>query len=342
MRILIVKLTSFGDVVHTFPAVTDLKAARPDVEIDWLVEDAFAPFVALHPGVSMVHSIAMRHLRARPARWPRLVGESARLGRTLRRRRYDHVVDMQGLMKSALPALLAGRGVIGYDAESAREPAASRLYRWRIKVPRAMHAVERSRRLLAAAIGYDLPLGQGSHGLVVPPDRTEGLALPVPYAIAMHSASWDTKLWPERNWRSLLAEIVGGGRGVVLPWGNEEEQARARRLAVDIPDVFVLPQKMAGAALARVIAGADFAVGLDSGLMHLAAALDVPGVWLFGPTDPGLTGPYGVNQTVIASKYPEAPCRRRACDRESGGRCCMAAVDIYDVMDTVNAVGAPG
>ncbi|MCP4385891.1 MAG: lipopolysaccharide heptosyltransferase I [Hyphomicrobiales bacterium] len=342
MRILIVKLTSFGDVVHTFPAITDLRAARPDIEIDWLVEEAFASFVALHPAVSMVHDVAMRRLRARPARWPRLVGETARLGRTLRRRRYDQVVDMQGLMKSALPALLAGRGVIGYDADSAREPAASRMYRWRIGVPRSMHAVERSRRLLAAAIGYDLPSGQGQYGLNVPAVADGGLDLPVPYAIVMHSASWETKLWPERNWRSLLAEIVGGGRGVVLPWGNAEEQARAQRLAVDIPDVHVLPQVMSGASLARVIAGADIAVGLDSGMMHLAAALDVPGIWLFGPTDPGLTGPYGSGQTIIASTYPEAPCRRRRCDRERGGRCCMTAVDIFEVMDAVNAFGPPG
>ncbi len=340
MRILIVKLTSFGDVIHTFPAVTDLRAARPDMEIDWLVEEAFAPFVALHPAVATIHSVAFRRLRSPPSRWPLLPVEAVRLGRTLRSRRYDLVVDMQGLMKSALPALLAGRGVAGYDTASAREPAASRLYRWRIAVPQAMHAVERSRRLLAAAVGYKLPVGEGRFGLVVPEGRS-GLDLPDRYVFAVHSASWETKLWPERNWRALLAEITAGGLSVLLPWGNPEERARAQRLAVDIQGVHVLPEVLAGADLARVIGGATFAVGLDSGLMHLATALEVPGIWLFGPTDPGLTGPYGKDQTVLASTYPEAPCRRRVCDREPGGHCCMQAIDIYDVIDTVRAAAEP-
>ncbi len=336
MKILIVKLTSFGDVIHTFPAISDLRAARPDVEIDWLVEEAFAPFVALHPAISTIHPVSFRRLRSPPTRWALLPMEAIRLGRTLRGRRYDFVVDMQGLLKSAIPALLAGKGIAGYDAESAREPAASRLYRWPIGVPRAMHAVERSRRLLAAAVGYRAPAGQGVYGLRVLGGRDTPVA--GRYAIAMHSASWETKLWPERNWRGVLSEITAGGRSVVLPWGSPDEKARAERLAVDIDGVHVLPTMLSGADLARVVSGADFAIGLDSGLMHLATALDVPGIWLFGPTDPGLTGPYGKDQTVLASTYPEAPCRRRVCDREPGGHCCMQAIDPYDVIDAVRAL----
>ncbi|WP_421724380.1 lipopolysaccharide heptosyltransferase I [Bauldia sp.] len=341
MKVLIVKLTSFGDVVHTFPAVTDLAAARPGVEIDWLVDESFAPFVALHPAVTTVHSLAQRRLRARPTNWPRLVGESARLGRALRRRRYDHVVDMQGLMKSALPALLAGRGVAGLDAASARESAASRLYARRIGVPRAMHAVERSRRLLATAVGYPVPAGQGRYGLSVSKGGAQRFGVEAPYAVAIHSASWETKLWPERNWRALLTEMTAGGRAVVLPWGSPNEMARAQRLAVDIAGVHVLPEVLSGDALTSVIAGADLAVGLDSGLMHLAAALDVPGVWMFGPTDPGLTGPYGRAQTVIASTYPEAPCRRKTCDREARGHCCMEAIGVDEVRDAIAATVTP-
>ena len=338
MRLLIVKLTSFGDVIHTFPAISDLKAARPDIEIDWMVEEAFAPFVELHPAVSPIHPVSFRRLRSPPTRWALIPMEAVRLGRTLRGRRYDLVVDLQGLLKSAIPALLAGTGVAGYDAGSAREPAASRLYRWTIGVPRAMHAVERSRRLLAGAVGYPVPTGQGRYGLRVLGGRDP--VLPERYAIVMHSASWDTKLWPERNWRGVIAEITKGGRSVVLPWGTPEEKARAERLAIDIEGVHVLPTVMAGAELARVVSGADFAIGLDSGLMHLATALDVPGIWLFGPTDPGLTGPYGKDQTVIASSYREAPCRRRTCDREPGGRCCMQAIDPYDVVDAIEALAS--
>ena len=336
MRILIVKLSSFGDVIHTFPALTDLKAARPDIEVDWLVEEGFVPFVALHPGVSEVHALALRRLRRPVARWPQLAGTLRGLRRILRARSYDQVVDLQGLMKSALPARLAGP-VTGYDADSAREPAATRLYRRRIAVPRAMHAVERTRRLLAAAVGYAMPDAPGRFGIAAagPPDPA--LGLPSRYAMAMHAASWPTKLWPEAHWQALLPSLAATGGGLVLPWGNADEKARAERLARDIPGAIVLPRVMAGAELAAVIAGARLAVGLDSGLMHLAAALGVPGIWLYGPTDPGLTGPYGEGQTVIRSTWPKAPCRRRTCADIPTGDCCMRAIGVAAVAGTLGA-----
>ena len=242
-------------------------------------------------------------------------------------------------MKSALPARLAG-AVSGYAAESAREPSAARLYRHRFAVPRQMHAVERTRRLLAAAVGYAVPDAPGNYGIAAdgPPDPA--LGLPARYAMVMHAASWPTKLWPEAHWRALLPALAAGGRGVVFPWGNAEEKARAERLAAGISGAVVLPRVMAGADLARVIAGAELAVGLDSGLMHLAAALGVPGVWLYGPTDPGLTGPYGEGQTVIQSAWPKAPCRRRTCTDTPGGDCCMRAIGVGVVAETVERISA--
>ena len=341
MKVLIVKLSSFGDVIHTFPAVSDLAAAVPGVAIDWLVDEAFAPLVRLHPAVALVHAIAWRRLRWPPARWPDFVGGLAAHRRHLTARGYDHVVDLQGLMKSALAARLAGVPVAGYDRGSAREPAAARLYRHRHVVAKGAHAVERSRRLLAAAIGYPVPAGPGRFGLAVPP-RPAIDGLPAGYVLVAHAASWATKLWPEERWRALLGRLAGEGRGMVLPWGNEAERARAEGLAAGIPGAFVLPRVLAGAELAGVIGHADRAVGLDSGLMHLAAALGVPGVWLFGPTDPGLTGPYGAGQTVIRSSYPEAPCRRRTCDREPGGLCCMSAIAVAAVAAAVGTLAGSG
>lgn len=335
MRVLIVKLSSFGDVIHAFPAVTDLKQARPDIEVDWLVEEAFAPFVALHPGVSEVHTLALRRLRRPVTRWPRLGAGMLRLRRTLRSRNYDLVVDLQGLMKSALAARLAGE-VSGFAAESAREPPAARLYRHRFAIPRDLHAVERTRRLLAAAVGYLAPEDMPGRFAIVadaPPDPA--LGLPARYALILHTASWPTKLWPEEHWRALLPSLAVGGRGLVFPWGNAAEQARALRLAETVPGAVVLPRVLAGEELARVIAAAEFAVGLDSGLMHLAVALHIPGVWLYGPTDPGLTGPYGEGQTVIQSPWPHAPCRRRTCGDTPTGDCCMRAIRVGEVAEAV-------
>ena len=325
MRVLIVKLSSFGDVIHTFPAVTDLAAAVPGVEIDWLVDESLATLPPLHPAVAGVFPIAWRKLRWPPSRWPGFVGGLADLRARLRARRYDRVVDLQGLMKSAVAARLAGRPVSGYDADSAREPVATRLYRSRFPVAKGEHAVERSRKLLAAAVGYAVPAAPGVFGLSVPP-RPDIPGLPERYVLVAHAASWPSKLWPEERWRALMERLAGEGRSMVLPWGNEAEKARAARLAAGIPGAFVLPGVLGGAALAGVLGHADRAAGLDSGLMHFAAALGVPGVWLFGPTDPGLTGPYGAGQTVVRSTFPEAPCRRRTCDRQPGGLCCMSAI----------------
>jgi heptosyltransferase-1 len=325
MRILIVKLSSFGDVIHTLPALSDLAAARPGIEVDWLVEKAFAAIAVLHPAVHAVHPVEYRRLRWPPAHWPLLAGSLAALRRRLRARKYDLVVDLQGLMKSALLARLAGAPVAGYDRDSAREPVASRFYAKQIGVGKNMHAVERTRRLLAAAVGYPVPDGPGRFGLAKR-GRALGIpGLPAHYGVVVHSASWPTKLWREDRWQRLIREATASGEGIVLPWGNAEERARAERLA-EGTGAMVLPRILPGDELSDLVGGARFAVGLDSGLMHLVSAFGVPGVWLYGPTDPALTGPYGDNQTIVRSDYPEAPCLRRRCDRTPGGTCCMDAI----------------
>src|SRR5207244_12301405 len=125
MRVLIAKLSSFGDVIHTFPALTDLKSARPDVEVDWLIEEAYAPLVRRHPGVADVHEVALRRLRWPPSRWAALIRHRRALRSALKAGRYDLVLDAQGLMKSAMLSRLAGAPVVGFHRDSAREPAAA-------------------------------------------------------------------------------------------------------------------------------------------------------------------------------------------------------------------------
>jgi heptosyltransferase-1 len=325
MKLLLVKLSSFGDVVHTFPAVTDLKAARPDVTVDWAVEEAFAPVAALHPGIGRVHPVSYRRLRWPPGRWPALLSSLAGLRKGFRDGGYDLVLDAQGLLKSVMVARLADAPIAGLDRASAREPLAAKAYRHGYRVPRDLHAVERTRRLFAAALGYE-PSGEGRYGLP-PPAAPSIPGLPARYAVFLHSASWRSKLWAEENWQKLARRLAAGGLPVVLPWGSAAEKARADRIAAGIDGAVVLPRVLAGAELASVIAGAAVAVGLDTGLMHLAAAFAVPGVWLYGPTDPGLTGPYGPGQTVIAATAPSAPCRKRDCSHADGSPPCMASVD---------------
>jgi heptosyltransferase-1 len=340
MRILIVKLSSFGDVIHTFPALTDLKAARPDVEVDWLVEEAFAALVAHHPAVSRIHKVALRRLRWPPARWPALFRHRRDLRRELRARRYDLILDVQGLMKSASFARLAGAPIAGFDASSAREPAAAKFYQRKFRLHGHPHIVEQLRRFFAEALDYPLPTRAGAPGLrrPSPSPRLADLDLPAGYGLLVHSAAWPTKLWPEERWRALVGRIVAAGATVVLPWGDDAEKARALRIAAGLPGAIPLPRKLGGEELVEMIAGARFSVGLDTGLTHLAAAFDVPGVCLFGPTDPVYATPYGRGQRAVASRHPAARCQQVRCSREPGGDCCMRGVDVEAVWSSVAAM----
>ena len=337
MRVLIAKLSSFGDVIHTLPALTDLKGARPDVEVDWLVEEAYAPLVRRHPGVAQVHEVALRRLRWPPTRWPALARHGRELRSTLRARRYDLVLDVQGLVKSALLSRLAGAPVVGFDAESCREPSAARLYQRHLRLGGHPHIVEQMRRFFAEAIGYAVPKGQGSAGLPRPAGRA-GVALPERYGLIVHGAAWQTKLWPEERWRNLLHRLAATGRMVVLPWGSVDERQRAVRLADGIAGASPLSRKLAGEEVAELIAGADFAVGIDTGLMHLAAAYGVPGVTLFGPTDPDYATPYGPHQRAVRSDHLDAPCQQVRCTREPHGQCCMREVDADEVWAAVSTM----
>ena len=332
-RILVVKLSSFGDVIHTLPALTDLHAARPDIEVDWLVEEGFANLVARHPAVSEVHTVALRRLRWPPSRWPALLRHRSILKAALRARRYDMVIDAQGLMKSAVLARLAGAPIVGFDLASAREPATVRLYARRLPLGGHPHVVEQMRRFFASALDYPLPPGVGSAGL---PRRSEGRKSR--YGLVITAAGWPTKLWPEERWRGLVERIVAAGHRVVLPWGSEEERARAGRIAAGIAGAAPLPHRFTSDELADLAAGADFAVGLDTGVSHLAAAFDVPGVTLFGPTDPDHARPHGRGQRALRSDHPSAPCQQVRCRREASGRCCMERIELEAVWTEVAAI----
>jgi heptosyltransferase-1 len=335
MRLLIVKMSSFGDVVHTFPALTDLRAARPDVEVDWLVEEGFADLAGAHPAVSEVHAVALRRLRWPPTRWPSLIAHRAALKHALHARRYDMVVDLQGLVKSGVMASLAGRPVTGIDPASAREPASARFYARKIKLVDQPHAVEKLRHLLADAVGYEVPAGKGKAGILVP---DVPLLVPAEYGLVVPSTSWPSKLWAEEHWRKLIIELTGEGRKLLIPWGDEREEERARHLSAGLASAEALSRRLNGLELMRLVGGARFAIGVDTGLMQLAAAFGVPGVTLFGPTDPAKTAPYGDNQRIVRSTGAFAPCLQEECTHGPGDERCMDSVGYVAVREAVGAM----
>ncbi len=297
MRVLIVKMSSLGDVIHTLPAVTDAANAMPGIKFDWVVEEAFAEIPQWHPAVDRVIPIALRRWRKSPFRDFR-GPEWRRFRQDLQGAHYDAVIDAQGLLKSAAVARLAKAPVFGMDKASARERLAAAAYQHKLAVPRDLHAVERIRLLFSKALGYALPTETGDYGLreYLHPQREQV----APSVLFFHGTARAEKLWSETRWLELAQLVLEDGYSIWLPWGNEAEHERALRLADGCPAAQVLP-KLDLLGLASLLFEVDGAVALDTGLGHLAAALDVPTVSLYGPTDTRLIGAYGDNQVHVES-----------------------------------------
>ncbi|WP_315708812.1 lipopolysaccharide heptosyltransferase RfaC [Brenneria uluponensis] len=296
MRVLIVKTSSMGDVLHTLPALTDAMQVIPGIQFDWVVEEGFAQIPAWHPAVDRVIPVALRRWRKN---WfsAAIRQERADFKQQLREKRYDTVIDAQGLIKSAgLVTRLARGNKHGLDWKSAREPLASWFYQYRHFIDRQQHAVERIRELFAVSLNYRRPTETGDYAIAsrflssLPTDAGQ-------YLVFLHATTRDEKHWPESHWRELIALLQPSGLRIKLPWGAEHEYQRARRLAEGFAYVDVLP-RLSLEQVATMLAGARAVVSVDTGLSHLAAALDRPNITLYGPTDPGLIGGYGNNQQI--------------------------------------------
>lgn len=328
MRVLLIKTSSLGDVIHTLPALTDAQRQIPGIRFDWVVEEGFAEIPGWHPAVDEVIPVAIRRWRKnflktwRSGEWRAFKGKLAS-------RQYDLIIDAQGLLKSAMLTRLNPAPVAGYDRHSIREPLASKFYNRRYSVSRQLHAVERIRQLFAQALGYPVPTDVGDCGIDV--CRLPEVSVPdEPYVVFCHGTTWDTKLWPEIYWRELAEQYSLRGRKVLLPWGNSEEKARAERIAKGLTQVEVLP-KLSLWEVVGLLGRAQQVIAVDTGLGHLTAAVGTPAIALYGPTDPTLTGSYGRNQQVMAASLPCAPCLSKRCllSKEEQGKApawppCMA------------------
>lgn len=283
-RILLIKTSSLGDVVHNLPVVSDLRRAFPDARVEWVVERAFADIPRRHPDVARVIEVEIR--RWRRAFWRRDVRQAVHgVLNDLRREPYDAIVDTQGLLKSAWLAWRAHGPAFGLDWASAREPLAP-FYDRTFSIPWTLHAVERNRQLASQALGYPLK-GAPDFGIAAAPAASEA-----PYAVLLHATSAATKLWPEAHWIALAAAFAVRGLDCVLPWGSAEERARSERLAAGMANARV-PAALSLPDVMQLLAGARGVVGVDTGLTHLAGALGVPTVGIYVATDPAATGLYG-------------------------------------------------
>jgi heptosyltransferase-1 len=298
--VLLIKTSSLGDVIHQMPAVTEARFRLPGARLTWVVEEAIAPLAMLHPGVDSVIAVASRrwrHALHEPATWR----EVGRFLRTLRARTYDTVVDTQGLFRTALIARLSHGVRHGYDAESVRESWAAKFYDVRHGVDRSLHAIARNRMLTGLALGYS-PAGAVDFGL----DRARlAPAAVTRTAVLLHGTARAQKEWPESHWSALAAALAARGFDVALPWGTAQERARADRIAV--ASRARVPERRPLDEVAKMLAGATLVVGVDTGLLHLAAALGVPLVAIFVGSESRLTGPMGSGPMAVVGGMGETP-----------------------------------
>lgn len=309
MRVLLIKTSSMGDVLHTLPALSDAQVALENISFDWMVEDTFAEIPTWHSAVKETIPISLR--RWRKTFFTRQTRDEWRRLRTLlKARQYDIILDAQGLVKSALLTFLAKGRRTGLDWSSARESFASLAYQQKCTVDFKQHAVVRMRQLFSQALGYRQVSCAANFGL----NRQSFLQSEVepPYLVFLHATTWSSKQWPEAYWIQLAKLAEMKGLGIKISGGSSEELARAKRIADAVPGVTMLPRQTI-ANTAKLLANAQGVVAVDTGFAHLSGALSVPTLSLFGPTNPTFTGVLGRETQNLLTAYPCSPCLRRTC-----------------------------
>lgn len=308
MKVLVIKTSSLGDVIHTLPAVSEAAAAIPDIQFDWVVEKAFQDIPALHPSVSRVIPVSIRVWRKNPFKHR---AEIRACIKAIRQQQYDVVIDAQGLIKSALLTRFARGKRCGLSQSSCREGQAAWAYQTKIDVEKGQHAITRVRQLFAGCLGYTLDDKPLSYGLQREAfTKPEGLQSP--YVVFLHATTWVSKHWPDAYWKDLIALAVKQGLSVYLPWGNKVEKERAEMLAQTSEQAYVLPRTDLK-ALTAVLMHAQGVVGVDSGLAHLTAACHTPAVTLYGSTSSVLTGTMGPNNRCLQADFSCSPCLKKEC-----------------------------
>ena len=288
VRILIIKTSSLGDIVHCLPVINDIKYFVPESSIDWLVEECFADVPRLHPGVDSVITISLRTWKKNLRKKSTWIGLYKSI-KAIRENHYDIIIDFQGLLKSAFFTLFTRGDIHGFDKTSIREGAASYFYKFTHTVSKQIHAVVRNRELASKCFQYEL-LDQSAHfGLEI--HNINNFNLSERYVVLIHGSSKKSKQWPKEHWLKVIQFFNVLGLRVLLPWGNLEEYHFSKALRKASTNSLVLP-KMNISDLANVISGAKCIIGVDSGLTHLGNAVGIPTIGLYMDSNPYLTGVY--------------------------------------------------
>lgn len=339
MRVLFVKLTSMGDLIHALPALSDARRLDPNISFDWVIEKNFSEVASWHPSVKNIIRTSHRKWRSNIVEsWKS--GEIKNFFHAIRENSYDLIIDGQNSVKSAITTLLAKGLRAGLDKESAREWIASYAYHRKIFVPKDLHAIKRLRLLFAKTLGYPYVDDQPDYGILDFAFPEIELDLPKPYLVFVHNASWQSKMWPENYWRQLIYLAGKSGFHVLLPWGNEAEKIRAMKIAANQDNAIVLPFCTLSQH-AAILKNSSGAICSDTGLAHLAAALNVPSVTVYGSTSVKLIGTNGLHQQHELSAFNCTQCYKYQCDygnQQHADALCMLAIKPEMVWEKFSSV----
>ena len=299
-------MSSLGDVVHNMPVIADIRRRHPDAQIDWLVEESFIDLVELVDGVRRAIPFSLRRWRKRlfsPENWR----EISAFRRALVAEKYDLVIDCQGLIKTAWVASWARGPLVGLanrtDGAGFEWPVRF-FYGRRVPIPPRTHVVERTRQLVAGAMGVPMPQPTDDIDFGLDTRRASlalsalGLNLPVPYVVFVHATSRADKQWPDTAWIELGQSLVRRGASIVLPWGSDAERETSERLAREFGAAAIVPPRLSLPAVVGLIDGAAATVGVDTGLVHIAAALKRPTIELYNFATAWRTGGYWSSNVV--------------------------------------------
>lgn len=343
MKVLIVKASALGDVVHALPVLAWLKSVEPAMEIDWLVEEGFAPLLDEHPLLRQVHRIATRSWRQQGAL--AAVRASLRMVGALRRERYDVVLDLQGNSKSALFTLLSGAARrYGFDRYGVREWPNLLATNHQVALTAADHHIS-ARSLAIARAAFPsgserieagpLPIRPAAAQRVEVQLVEHGLA-GRRFAVLHYGTTWTTKLWPVASWQMLVRSLAAAGNPVpVLTWGSTEEKNVIERIASDAGGGALVWPRGTLPELAALLARAAVVVGGDTGPVHIAAAVGTPTVSLYRVTDQSRNGPRGARHIRLQAPLDCSPCLRKQCERDGE---CGLSIPAAEVLQAIQAV----
>jgi heptosyltransferase-1 len=299
MRILILKLASMGDLIHLLPALTDAKQAHPNIVFDWVIDTHFSEIATWHKAIDQPILTDHRTWRSHLTKKSTYHAINNML-RIVRNTKYDLVIDAQGNLKTAFLSLFTKGKTAGWDGASIPEWGAHFCYSIKAFCSKKNHAITKMRSLLADTIGYSLPTSTPDYQIEINKLKAPSFPLPLNFFVFVPNASHPSKLWPTSYWKTLIKQSESLGYSILLPWGSLKEKKQAEELAACSSNAIALP-KMSLSEIGFILSQAKKVVSMDTGLSHIAAALDIPTITLYGPTDPTLTGTVGKNQIHLCS-----------------------------------------